>query len=439
MWSTGLVNQYRYQRSLVGARRRMPFRHSVWDINEDKPNAPVDYLLLFIIVTLVLFGLVIIYAATYHLGFRYLKLQAGKALLGFLALWLGSILNTNRLAQRKVRWFFLIFIVIILIATLIFGEVVGVAKRVLQGFQPAEIAKFILILWLAGYFAQLREYKPNAGFVDSIVKPGLVVGGVISLTLLQPAIGTSFIIALSSFIIFILAGVKWRYLFLVGLFTTLAILVGLLVVIPGLKKTQYRYIPDRLEKFRNGDRYQQVQALIALGSGGPLGRGLGEGRQKYYFLPKLHKDFIFCSIGEEFGFFGCLVIMGLYLLFLIRCLRIGQQAPSDFGYLLTSGIATTIFLYAVVHQAVALSVIPTTGQPLPFISYGGSALLANLFAAGMVLKVSRYRTFRPFVGTDSRFGRNGIGENFIGATWSKGFNGGGWNRWAYFPRARSRS
>lgn len=423
---TRFVNQYRYPRWAVGGGWWVKFRRSVVAVDEDQPNAPIDYLLLIVVLILVFSGLLVIYAATYHLGFRYLRWQVARVLPGFFVLWLGSKLNINRLARRKVRWFLLIFIVILLIATLIFGEVVGVTRRIFQGVQPAEIAKFVLIIWLAGYFADLGEFKPNPGFVDSIVKPGLVVGAVVSLTLFQPAVGTSFIIALASFIIFIIAGVKWRYLFLVGLFAGMAIAVGLGVVMPSLKKTQYRYIPDRLEKFRNGDRYQQHQALIALGSGGPLGRGLGEGRQKYYFLPKLHKDFIFCSIGEEAGFFGCLATMALYLLFLIRGLRIGQQAPSDFSHLLSSGITIMIFLYAVVHQAVALSVIPTTGQPLPFISYGGSALLTNLFATGIVLSVSRYR-------------RNGIGENSFGSARNKGFNGGGWNRWSYFPRARPRS
>ncbi len=384
---------------------------------EFQPNAPMDYFLLFVVVTLVFLGVVMVYAATYHLGFRYLTKQLGRSLIGLFSLWVGTKLNINQLAKPKVRWVLLMIFIGLLIATLCLGEVVGVTKRNLLGiFQPAEFAKFVLIIWLAGYFADLREESPNPNFVDSVVKPGLVVMVVILLTLFQPAVGTSFIIALSSLIIFILAGVRWRYVLLICFLAGLVGLVGLTVVMPFLKDTKYRYIPERLEKFRQGDRYQQRQALIALGSGGPFGRGLGEGRQKYYFLPKLPKDFIFCAIGEEFGFWGTLGTMVLYLVFLIRGLRIGRKAVMEFGQYLAAGVTIVIFLYALIHQAVSLSVLPTTGQPLPFISYGGSALVANLLAAGMLLKVSRFR-------------RNGVEESF---------NGRRWNRWAYLSGAGTR-
>ncbi|NPV14626.1 FtsW/RodA/SpoVE family cell cycle protein [candidate division WOR-3 bacterium] len=382
----------------------------------ERPNAPIDYALLAVVVTLTLLGVVMVYASTYHWGFHYLKWQLLRAIIGILALWVGTKLNIFRLASPGARRFLLILTVGALIATLFLGELVGVTKRnILGAFQPAEFAKFVVVIWLAGYFAELNASGKKPTFLNSLLKPGLVVGMIVMLTLMQPAVGTSFIIALSSGVLFVVAGVKWRYLLTAGLVVMLVIGAGLLML-PVLRNSKYQYIVERWDKFRAGDRYQQEQALIALGSGGLVGRGLGEGRQKYYFLPKLHKDFIFCAIGEEMGFLGCFGVMVLYLIFFLRSLRIAQRTTTEFGHLLGCGIGVVIILYAFVHQAVALSIIPTTGQPLPFISYGGSALMANLFAAGMVLKISKYR-------------RSGIEE---------GVNRRGWNRWPYLSGARPR-
>ncbi len=381
------------------------------------PNSPVDYAFLAVVVTLTLLGVVMVYASTYHRGFHYLKWQFLRALIGFGALWLGVRLNVYRFARPGVRWVLLIGTVILLIATLIYGERVGVTKRNIAGaIQPAEIAKFVVIIYLAGYFADLQDSGEKMNFLNSLLKPGMVVAIVVGLTLLQPAVGTSVIITLSSLAVFVVAGVRWRYLLPAGLVVTIIVVIGIAVLMPLLRNTKYTYIPERWDKFVNGDRYHQTQALIALGSGGPIGRGLGEGRQKYYFLPKLHKDFIFCTIGEELGFLGCLGVMLLYLIFFLRGLRIALHTTQAFGQYLAFGVCVVIFLYAFVHMAVSLSIVPTTGQPLPFISYGGSALVANLFAAGMVLKVSKFR-------------RAGIEEDI---------NSRRWNRWPYLSGVRPR-
>jgi len=150
----------------------------------------------------------------------------------------------------------------------------------------------------------------------------------------------------------------------------------------------------RWQRFASGSRYHQEQSLIGIGSGGPVGTGLGEGKQKFLFLPKLHNDFIFASIGEEFGFLGSLAIYLLYGFLFIRGMRMSREASSAFGQYLAGGISVVIFLYALVHVAVTLGLIPTTGQPLPFVSFGGSALVTNLFAAGVLLNISRFRQTR---------------------------------------------
>lgn len=380
------------------------------------PNANIDYPLLFIVVTLVLIGLVVVYASTYHLGFRYFKWQFLRALTGFLALWLGTKINLLRIEQKTFTWMILCITIILMAATLLFGKVLGVARRQILLFQPQEFAKFGIIIYLAGYFYHLKESNFKPGFIKSTLIPGAAVGIVVLLTLLQPAVGTSVLISISSFAVFIIAGVNWRHLLITFIVGVLSVGAGL-VAMPLLRNTKYHYIPERWENFWSGDRYHQTQALIALGSGGPLGRGLGEGRQKYYFIPKLHKDFIFCALGEDFGFAGCLLVMVLYVLFYLRTLRVAEKTTSEFGQILSAGMGTMIILYALLHIAVSLSIIPTTGQPLPFISYGGSALTANLLAAGLILKISRYQ-------------RSSIEQ--------ADFNRRGWNRWSYLSRARAR-
>jgi len=157
------------------------------------------------------------------------------------------------------------------------------------------------------------------------------------------------------------------------------------------------YARDRWAKFRTGKHRQQEQSLVAIGSGGPFGRGLGESRQKFQFLPKMYNDFIFAEIGEEFGFIGSVAVCLLYLILFLYGMKISSEARTPFGQYLAAGITLVLFLYALVHIAVALGLMPTTGQPLPFISSGGSALLSNLFAVGVLLNISRYRRNRVTV------------------------------------------
>ena len=273
-----------------------------------------------------------------------------------------------------------------LVLTLAIGFVFKGAQRWMRlgpiMIQPAEFAKFALIVWLAGYFDSLKELGRDQHALWGFLLPGAVVLGVVGLTLLQPAVGTSFIIAVTSLALFVVVGVKWW---------RLVVTVGVGVVLFAIAVTCIPHARDRFAKFRAGKHRQQEQSLIAIGSGGPFGRGLGESRQKFQFLPKMHNDFIFAEIGEEFGFIGSAAVCLLYLILFLYGMKISSEARTPFGQYLAAGITLTVFLYSIVHIAVALGLIPTTGQPLPFISSGGSALLSNLFAVGALLNVSRYR------------------------------------------------
>lgn len=367
----------------------------------------IDFVILITTIILTMIGLIMVCSVTLNLGTAFLKEQIIRIAIGVCALILGSMVN-YKIYRGKTKDILLIVTIILLVLTLVAGRKVAEAKRWALFFQPAEMAKYTLIIWLASYFANLREKrktgpKTNSKVSKFPVAPVIVAGFVIGLLLFQPAVGTSIILTLTVLFFLFISGVKIRHLILITI-AGIIIFVLSILTIPYAKK--------RFNEFRVGPTYQQVQSRIAIGSGGIFGKGLGEGKQKFYFLPKLHTDFIFSAVGEEFGFIGCFVVVLLFFTLFNRSIRIASEINDDFGQLLTIGITIIIFQYLLVHVAVALSLIPTTGQPLPFISFGGSALSTNLYAIGIVLNVSK----------DRRKNREDC------------FNHNRWNRRPSFPR-----
>ncbi len=354
-------------------------------------TSPLDSRILFVVVMLVLVGVIAVYATTLPRGASYLWLHAVRVLVGGVTMTVAALLN-HALVWRRLRWALLSSTAVLLVLTRLIGLACGVAKRDLPlwfvSLQPAELAKYALILWLAGYFADLAEDRKEPNFRNTVVKPGLVVMVIALLTLAQPSVGTSTIMVGSCLVLFFLAGVKVRYL--------LPVAVAGTVLVAGVIRFQ-PYANRRWRDFVNGNRYHQQQSLIAIGSGQLLGTGLGEGRQKLQFLPKMHNDFIFASVGEESGFVGSMVIFLLYGVLFLRGMRVSREASGTFSQLLAAGVAVMLFMYALVHVAVTLGLVPTTGQPLPFVSYGGSALVTNMTAAGVLLNISRYRRSRALV------------------------------------------
>lgn len=393
----------------------------------ERPTVPVDTLILFLVVTLVLLGLIVVYASTLHRGMGFLLSQGVRAFIGLVVLLVTSQLP-HPILGGKLRWLVLGLSVALLVLTLGLGFALGDAKRWIGNdsfsIQPAELGKLALLVWLAGWFARQKELGRDQTIRYSLLIPGLVVLVVVGLTLLQPAIGTSFIMAASALAMFFIAGVRLRHVLL-----TIAVAAVIFVV----AITCIDYPRQRWQRFVSGGSYHQEQSLIAIGSGGPVGKGLGEGKQKFFFLPKMHNDFIFAEIGEEFGFMGSLVVYVLYGLLFFRGMRISRECSGQFGQNLAAGITIMLFLYAMVHVAVTLGRIPTTGQPLPFVSYGGSALVTNLMAAGILLNISRYRK-NTAVSTDMPWQQKTPGFAAGGALRAKprvqlsagaGFTGGG--------------
>lgn len=262
--------------------------------------------------------------------------------------------------------------------------------------QPSEIAKLAIVIYLADFMSRKRRHLDS--FKKGLLPALLVLGSVVALVALERNLSCVVHIALISSPLLFIGGARIRHLLGVG------VLFGA-VVAASLFASPYQR--DRIMTYKDGSfdalgkDYQVQQSLIAMGSGGLTGVGLGQSKQKYYFLPDSHTDFVFSVIGEEGGFvFGSLFVMGLFLVFGWRGTRIAMRAPDEEGRLLAMGITLLVFLYAMLNIAVVTRSIPTTGVPLPFISYGGSSLLVALFGSGVLLNISRQSTGRRFANAD---------------------------------------
>jgi len=342
-------------------------------------------------------GLVMIYSSSSVLanndfgdpGF-YLKKQAQRLLIGLTLLLV--------LAQVPLRYWARFSRLIMLasfcslLLVLAWGQ--GPAQRWLSlpapGFaltiQPAEFAKLALVLYLADVLVRKREdiHRFRRGLMPRL----LVVGCVLVAIALQPDLGTAIALGLIALVMLWVGGVRWLHLAGAGA----AALIGI-----GISLITSSYQMQRLRSFLDpgGDPdgyYQVLQSLYGLGSGGLFGVGLGNSMQKEQYLPEPHTDFIFSFVGEELGLIGAMAVMVLFAAFAYCGLRIGRRAGDEHGFLVATGITAMISIYALLNIGVVTGMLPTTGLPLPFVSYGGSSLLGNMAGVGILLGVARTTT-----------------------------------------------
>ena len=236
---------------------------------------------------------------------------------------------------------------------------------------------------------KMKTYK--YGFIYPLVFMGPIVGAIF---VLQNHFSATFIIAVITVVQMFVAGTKISHFLLTGLFGALAGAGAMMLKNGGLTLgTDFRSsrIQTWLDPFSDptGDGWQIIQSLYAIGSGGLFGVGLGNSKQKYLYLPEPHNDFIFSVLAEELGFIGCIVVILLFTLFVWRGVVISMKAKDNFGCLIAIGIVTMLGLQAMINIAVVTGTIPVTGMPLPFFSYGGTSLIANLIAVGVLLNISR--------------------------------------------------
>jgi cell division protein FtsW len=361
-------------------------------MNERRPA--FDPLLLFAVLTLVGVGLVMVYSASAitaqeKLGdsFHFLKRQAVAAGVGLLAMAAALKLGYRKLA--RLAYPLLLLAVLLLIAVLVpgVGTVVGGARRWLRvpgiSVQPAELAKVAWVVYLAYSLAKKQEKVKSfsIGFLPHLGLAALLVG----LCMLEPDFGSSVTLLFLLFVMLFAAGAKLSYL--VG-----SVLAAIPVAYTAIATSPYRM--KRITAFldpwanRQGSGYQVAESLMSIGSGGLTGLGLGDGRQKLFFLPEAHTDFIFAIIGEELGLLGVAALILLYGVILWRGIRASMRASEPFGTYLGLGLTSLIAFQAVVNMCVAMGLLPTKGLTLPFISYGGSSLIVLMGAAGVLLSIS---------------------------------------------------
>ena len=253
------------------------------------------------------------------------------------------------------------------------------------GYQPSEFAKLAMIIFMSGYIAKNREKM--ATFAKGFVVPIILIGIVSLLILKEPDFGTSMFITTVSFILIMGGGTRIIYV----IFTIIASIPHVYQIMHKLPAYQHNRLLAFLDPWKDpmGIGYQIIQSWIALGSGGIMGLGLGESRQKLSFLPMGDNDFIFSIIGEEFGFIGTTCIIIMFALFAWQGIKVCKAAPDAFGFFLALGITASIALQAAVNIAVVTGSIPTKGLPLPFISTGGSSILLSLLGVGILLNIAK--------------------------------------------------
>ncbi|MCL6450026.1 MAG: putative lipid II flippase FtsW [Acetobacteraceae bacterium] len=357
---------------------------------------PVDGTLVFAVGALLSLGVVMVYSSSavralveYQDSFYFLKRQAIWASLGLVSMMVMSRIDTRRLQVLCRPAFVATLVALVLVLIPGVGQVAHGSRRWLGwgslSFQPSEAMKLAFVLYLADFLARRGEEGARR-LVRGLVPPLAMLALCFMLILSQPDLGTAVCLAGTAFLMLFGGGASLLHLGLLGLASAPAMAWAVM---------GETYRRERFLAFLNpwadpqGSGYHIIQALYALGSGGLLGVGLGQSRQKFFYLPEQHTDFIFAIVGEELGFVGAIVVLGLFLVFAWRGYRAAVAPPDRFSSLLAMGITTMISLQALINIAVITSVLPITGIPLPFLSFGGSSLLVTLTGVGMLLSASR--------------------------------------------------
>ncbi|MFP7170925.1 putative lipid II flippase FtsW [Terribacillus halophilus] len=356
----------------------------------------VDKTLLFFIICICLFGLIMVYSASYPLSSvkydvstYFSHRQWISFLIGLFAMSVGFFLPYKLYRQWNPLLVIGSILVLILVLTPWFGESRNNSQRWLElgpvTLQPAEFVKFTMVVYFASVYG--KKQKLLTSFKEEVLPPLLLLGTVFVLILMQPDLGTATSIAIPCFFILLCAGIKLRHLLAIAM-------VGIGAVVYLAVSAPYRLA--RVLSFRDpfsdadGKGYQLINGYEAIASGGVFGKGIGGGVQKLGFLPEAHTDFIMAVILEELGTLGLAAVFFLYFSLLIKGVYIALRAEDSFGTLLTIGFLFQIMVQVVFNLGAVSGLLPITGIPLPFISYGGSSLIVNLFTMGIILQISRH-------------------------------------------------
>jgi|DewCreStandDraft_1066081.scaffolds.fasta_scaffold00453_5 cell division protein FtsW len=357
-----------------------------------------DYALLGAVLALLVLGLEMVYSASFVIAHNnpalgsdtyFFTRQLLWALLGGIALVLCARLDYHWWQRAALPLSAIVGLMLLAVAATHLGHSAYGAQRWLRlgplpPIQPSEFAKLALVLGAATWLSRHRDRL--ASLRSGLLPFSLALAGVATLIMLQPDLGSTIVLVLTAWTLLFLAGAPVWHILLVG-GAGLAAILALSLSAPYRLQRVMAFLDPSQDPLGIG--WHIIQATIALGSGGLLGRGLGASRQKFYYLPSAHTDAIFAVIGEELGFLGTTAVLGLLAVLAYRGLQIALQAPDTYGGLLAAGITTWLVCQALINIGVVTAVLPFTGIPLPFVSFGGSSLVVSLAAIGIVLNIAR--------------------------------------------------
>ncbi len=359
-------------------------------------SGKMDLTFFIILLVILTIGLVMLFSASYVFAYTYYKSnyyfiskQALYAVFGLGMMYFVSKIDYHFIRKFAIPFYILMVgILVLLLALPPMLSGTSVKRWFVLGpinFQPSELAKFAVILLLAHLIAANQKLMKTFKF--GVLFLGLIIGVVCVLVVLEPHLSATVLIFLIGAVMIVVGGIKLRYLF-IALGVAAA---GVIALLSGVIK----YAQDRVTFWLDpwsapvGEGYQTIQSLLSIGSGGFWGRGLGQSRQKYLWVPEPHNDFIFAIVCEELGFIGAMIIIILFCLLMWRGFVIAMKAPDKFGSLLALGLTFQVGLQMALNVLVVTNTIPNTGISLPFFSYGGTSLLILLFEMGIILGISR--------------------------------------------------
>jgi cell division protein FtsW len=353
-----------------------------------------DKVLFTTVLLLVVLGLVMVYSASAVIAGGGADGMSRIFLKQVLAVGLGGLvlLTVMHVDYRKYRnvsvvYGILAFSIALLAVVLFSPPINGTRRWILAGglsFQPSELAKLALVIYLAFLIDRTVERERDR---ELLWPASFVTGLMVMLILFETDLGTSLVLIAATGAMLFLAGLRWRYFF-AGAAVVVPFVWLMVVSVPYRRQRLLTFLDPEADPLNHG--YQAMQSLIAIGSGGAFGLGPGQSLQKLHFLPYPHSDFIFAILAEELGLIGALFLLGLFGVLVWRGVRAGLNAPDHFGRYLAWGITGVISVQALMHASVAASLMPTTGIPLPLISYGGSSMLISLAGLGVLLNISQH-------------------------------------------------
>jgi cell division protein FtsW len=355
-----------------------------------------DLWLFGVAVVLLSIGVVMVYSASaivaadrFHDPYFFLKKQVFWALLGGASLWFMLRVDYRQLEGLVLPLLIVSVVLLVLVLIPPVGQAINGTRRWIRfgpvSFQPVELAKLTLVVYLAAFIA--RKGEALADFWRGFLPPLAVAGMLGALVLAQPDLGNCLTLIALTFALLFLAGGRLAHLGLI-----LAPAVPLIAIAIWAAPYRLRRVTAFLDPWSDprGSGFQIIQSSLAFGNGGVLGQGIGASKQKLFYLPESHTDFIFAILGEELGFVGAMTVVALFAVLVWRGLRIGLRAPEPFGAYLALGITLLIATQTLVNLGVVLGLLPTKGLPLPFVSFGGSALLVTMLSTGVLLNISQH-------------------------------------------------